>query len=1267
MLVYRFHIGAYEATKYKRENKNQRRFNILPTTCTLPPEVHKFWFNLCLEIAIANLRVRSVIQPLYIPYKCILLIFLPIIALNLAPTHISTPNNEQHQKGSGRSPGKTPRVWLNVRYTKLHNDYEGSGHTPGSTPGVGLNVQVTNKIKTHRIAATTKLTTNNEGSGQSLHPYCGVWLNVRDSKLTLGHLNFAYYCTNNNLHETHSNTHPHSYRKAEQGSGRPLGLKPGVRLNVHSKHTHQTLNTTSYNRLGILTVTRLLTSGDIETNPGPNNLDSDEGSGHLQGKPPSRGLNVQVCDSLQILTLNAKSIKGTDKDKTKLIEFRLLVDTLQPDIMTVSETWLKDTVTDREVTDLDTYRLYRKDREDIRGGGVIMLVKKTIWSTQRKDLESPRIDHNEIIAVEVRPRPGLSFIAISAYRSQMDPSPAFLENLDSVLTNCMTYDNNNFLILGDYNYPEINWIPELDDSLPKHCRDLILLCNRYDLRQLNYNPSTKDGNILDLVITNLNETFTPILARTYPFRSDHYLLEFVIATETHKTKPIPRHVFNFNRADMVSLKEDIISIDLSKYDQIDNMWHHFRTKIINALDRRVPRIRIKNKTSPPWIDADITQMSRQKHSALKKALKTQSSIHWDNFKNIRNRLKNRVNWKYKNFIIQITDTLVTKPKSFWNLLASRTKNKSTPSHLISNNIEITDPKAKATTFNEFFHSIFKKWDKPTPDCAVIENDNLSTVTLTTEDVTAALKQVDASKAQGPDGIPTRLLKDCAEEITPKLLTLFNASLAQGIVPVQWKEANVVPVFKKGDPTNASNYRPISLLPVISKNFERCIYNKIIDNIRPQITKHQHGFLARSSTNTQLLTFFSKINNILDSRSQCDIIYFDLSKAFDSVPHPPLLAKLKTFGICGNLHNWFKSYLSDRMQRVTLDGRTSDWLPVTSGVPQGSILGPFLFLLYINDLPEALAPDTLCAIFADDTKIGREIKDKTDATLLQNDVDRLNEWGESWGLKFNHQKCKVLHIFNTIDQITTTYSMANANLTTVDDMEDLGIIVSKDLKWQTHINKMCARAEKHLWLVIRTLSFSAPIKAKTTAYQAMIRSLIEYGSPIWSPRHKWLIKSIESIQRKATNFILCNARYDSPHHINYKTRLLTLNLLPASYRREILDLTLFLKSYHGKVNYDVRQYLEFDDRDIGPRTRQQDRGTRLKTNLTKLSSTSNFFPYRVCKIWNSLPDNIRLALKNTFEPLIIKQHLNPYYKAKLLNVFDADNTCTWISGCNCGRC
>lgn len=117
---YRFHIGAYEATKYKRENKNQRRFNIFPTTCTLPPEVHKFWFNLCLEIAIANLRVRSVIQPLYIPYKCILLIVLPIIALNLAPTDISTPNNEQHHKGSGRSPGKTPRVWLNVRYTKLH-------------------------------------------------------------------------------------------------------------------------------------------------------------------------------------------------------------------------------------------------------------------------------------------------------------------------------------------------------------------------------------------------------------------------------------------------------------------------------------------------------------------------------------------------------------------------------------------------------------------------------------------------------------------------------------------------------------------------------------------------------------------------------------------------------------------------------------------------------------------------------------------------------------------------------------------------------------------------------------------------------------------------------------------------------------------------------------------------------------------------------------------------------------------------------------------
>ena len=162
------------------------------------------------------------------------------------------------------------------------------------------------------------------------------------------------------------------------------------------------------------------------------------------------------------------------------------------------------------------------------------------------------------------------------------------------------------------------------------------------------------------------------------------------------------------------------------------------------------------------------------------------------------------------------------------------------------------------------------------------------------------------------------------------------------------------------------------------------------------------------------------------------------------------------------------------------------------------------------------------------------------------------------------------------------------------MLDLGITISNNLKWNKHINTICNKAEKHLWLVIRTLSFRAPLKAKLTTYIAMIRSIIEYGSPVWSPSKKNLRKEVEAIQRKATNFIMSNPRYDSPNYVDYKTRLITLNLLPTSYRREMIDITLFLKSIHNKTNLDLSEYLHFPDRQLGPRTRQ----TARKPDSTK---------------------------------------------------------------------
>ena len=338
---------------------------------------------------------------------------------------------------------------------------------------------------------------------------------------------------------------------------------------------------------------------------------------------------------------------------------------------------------------------------------------------------------------------------------------------------------------------------------------------------------------------------------------------------------------------------------------------------------------------------------------------------------------------------------------------------------------------------------------------------------------------------------------------------------------------ITPIFKSGDKTSVSNYRPISLLCCISKVLERLIYDKTIDFVVKSISSDQYGFLPKRSAPQQLLIMLAQIHKAFDNNAVVDCIYLDFKKAFDRVPHGELLVKLRKIGISGTLWKWFKSYLASRVHCVSISDCVSSTLPVISGVPQGNILGPMLFLIYINDLTLSTVYSHLL-LFADDTKCFMEIGSVEDVEKLQSDLNEANVWSRLWNLLFNESK--TVHLCYSKQGLTDThnYTLNGSEVIQKETHRDLGIIMCADLSWNSHCVSLCQKSYKILGLLRRSFS-NHSVKVRKQLYLTLVRSKITYCSPIWRPNLIKDIDMLEKIQRRATKYILSD--YVSDYKIN----------------------------------------------------------------------------------------------------------------------------------------
>jgi len=567
-------------------------------------------------------------------------------------------------------------------------------------------------------------------------------------------------------------------------------------------------------------------------------------------------------------------------------------------------------------------------------------------------------------------------------------------------------------------------------------------------------------------------------------------------------------------------------------------------------------------------------------------------------------------------------------KRFWSFVKKCGQEDSGIAKLVDQNGEVKHSATeKAEVLNAQFQSVFSK---PTPvplnvlceDAVRSPDVMMPQIQFTVAGIDKLLVELNPHKAAGPDGVKPLILKNLHMVIAPTLQIIFQKAYDSHRTPDEWRKACITPIYKKGSKEDPANYRPVSLTCVVSKVMEHIIVSSMMRHLEGNNLLHdnQHGFRRNRSCDTQLLDFTHNLMTSMQAGNQTDIIVMDFAKAFDSVPHTHLLFKLRRLGVDPDTVEWIKSFLQGRSQRVLLEGASSSEVPVLSGVPQGSVIGPVLFLVYINDLSQGLTSDI--RLFADDTVLSREVKTQDDAIALQQDLHKLEVWSNRWSLKFHPKKCQVMRVTRARTTITHRYTLFDTELQQSDQVKYLGVNFSSDMKWNAHIDAVKSKANSKLGFLRRNVRI-ASTRLKSQLYTTVVRSNLEYASTVWSPHEAKLTNSLEATQRRAARWVL--QRYD--RRASVSQMLTELGWLTLAQRRLHSRLVMLYRISHGLACVP-HSFLSHPPNTRHSRYNHTHTYALLpaRTNYYKYS----FFPSTVSH-WNALPlDTIEAPSVESFK-------------------------------------
>ena len=608
-------------------------------------------------------------------------------------------------------------------------------------------------------------------------------------------------------------------------------------------------------------------------------------------------------------------------------------------------------------------------------------------------------------------------------------------------------------------------------------------------------------------------------------------------------------------------------------------WNILKYEIESIIDKFVPFRKQRKRCRKKHLSKEAIRKIMLKQTMWRVYRRTRKEEDYAKYKEALNAATTEIRQSKRSYEQKLACNIKTDSKSFYAYVRSKqnVQDKVGPLEDSAGNI-ISQGFLMAEDLNGYFSSVFTKEDissLPVADAKFqgAKSDYLGPLVVTPELVARKIKAMKDNKSPGVDGIPPKLLMETVDQISIPLARVFNLSLKEGVVPFEWKEANIIPLFKKGSRNKSENYRPVSLTSVICKLLERLIKDHMVDFLvkHKLLNSSQHGFLKARSCLTNMLCFLEEITKWIDMGSPVDIIYLDFQKAFDKVPHQRLLLKLKAHGIGDSITDWIEQWLTDRRQRVVVDGEVSNWKSVLSGVPQGSVLGPILFLIYINDLDESITSNVLK--FADDTKLFRKVNTDGDKQHLQNDLDRLVKWSEKWQMLFNFGKCKCLHTGH--GNLNVNYKMGATVLGTTVKEKDLGVTISADMKVSEQCGIAASKGNQILGLIRRNITYKGK-KLIIPLYKAIVRPHLEYCIQAWRPYRKKDIDTLERIQRRATKMI------PELRDLSYEERLKECGLTTLETRRLRGDQIEVFKILNGYENIDRNMFfsLKKDSRTRG---------------------------------------------------------------------------------------